>query len=117
MEITTKQQLEIFLTAYAELEQILQQNSIDQIIKDKILYRATERLLGVIAVTVKRLQKLNPNWQIPHYKTMLRLKNTVLWNFDNLRPAYLNFILSTALPKIYQYLNSKYLSFKQNEIH
>ena len=115
MEITTKQQLEIFLTAYAELEQILQQNTIDQIIKDKILYRATERLLGVIAVTVKRLQKLNPDWQIPHYKTMLRLKNTVLWNFDKLRPAYMDFILTTALPKIYQYLNTKYLSLKQNE--
>ncbi len=115
MKLTTIQQLEVFLSVYSELEQILHHNTIEQITKDKIIYRATERLLGIIAVTVKRLQKLNPDWEIPMYKSVIRLKNVILWNFDPLRPSYLNFILTALLPKIYQYLNSKYLSLKQNE--
>ncbi len=115
MQVDTKGQIEIFRQAYSELEQITEKYTVEQIRQDKILYRAVERLLGIMAVCVKRLAKLNPAWQIPNYKTFVRLKNTVLWDLDVLRQSYLEFILKKALPQANDYLTNKFLTIKNNE--
>ena len=108
------EQLEHFFRAYDELQQI-QQKTLDEIIDDTILYRALERILGIMAITTKRLKKLNPQWDIPHYKLMLRLKNQIIWDLKPLKRSYLSYILGTVLPAVHSYFSQKTLNPQKNE--
>jgi len=115
MKSFVREQLEHFLRAYDELQN-LQHKPLDEIVHDIIFYRSLERLIGIMAITTIRLKKHNPDWNIPYYKIMLKLKNQVIWDFKPLKQSYISHILSTVLPAVYDFFSQKNSQAQKNEI-
>ncbi len=106
MQTSDKELFTLFFNTYTELNSLLE-NQLDSILQNKILYRALERLLGILAITTKRIHKAHPQWDIPHLKSMIRLKNQVIWDFQPLKLPYLQHIIQTVLPAIHTFLLEK----------
>ncbi len=92
--------------SYQEIQELITAKKED-IFTDKISLRALERLTGIIAVNVKRLKKLHPDWEIPQYKTILKVKKQLLWDCTELKPSYWKHLLETVLPAIHKFLSEK----------
>ncbi len=114
MELSDRHLLDIFFQSDDELKALLEK-PLDQIISNKIYYRALERLLGIIAITIGRLNRLHPQWQIPHLRTILKLKTQVVWDFSPLRQQFIEHIIGRVLPEIRKFLSEKNYNLQNNE--
>ncbi len=98
--------IESFSGAYSDLRKILQSHDIDAWNEDLVMRRAIERLLSLMAVSVKRYVKSSGDEKLPHLKTMIRLKNRIIWEDTALKKRYVQYIIYTVLPEINDYFSN-----------
>ncbi len=101
-----KELLDTFFEVYGELQELLQE-PLEHILSDTVKRRALERILGIITIIVKRLHKAHTDWQIPHLALLIKLKNKAIWDFEPLRPSYLQHILTNVLPAVNKFFTEK----------
>ncbi len=106
MKLSSEEIQNKILQSYKEIQELITEKKED-IFTDKISLRALERLTGIFTVNVKRLKKLHPEWDIPHYKTILKVKKQILWDCSDLKPSYWQHLLETVLPAIHKFLSEK----------
>lgn len=114
MRLSTKDLLHSFFKAYSELE-LIKQKDLDEILENIITYRALERIISILAITTKRLKKLNPQWNVPHYNLIIKIKNQIIWDIQKLKKNFLIYVLNKILPDLYSYLKKHLNKLDNNE--
>ncbi len=103
MDSKLEEQITTALKAIEELEKMTK----DAVCDETILMRAIERNLGVIAVSVKRISKMQPQWNIPDLALWLKLKTYILWDMKKLKKSFLDKVINSSVPKIKTFLTNK----------
>ncbi len=106
MDKFSENQLRIFFSTYQTLQKMLQKYTLEQIRSDQFLELAFERILSLLAITVSRIYKHNRHLQIPYIKTVIRLKNQLVWDLTPLKLSYVKNLINLIIPSVANYFSN-----------